>query len=301
MMLKQLRVFSAIAQSGSLTRAAELLNLSQPTASRQVQSLERELGVRLVRHGQHPLTLTEEGKVFALLAAQLLEGIEQFGQGADWGDPGIAVAVVATPTMTTHYLPTAVANFANVLPRCSVRIVSRNPVEALSMIQEGDVDFGLLPDPEMPSHFDYRHLFDVEMALVAPRGHQLTRAGIPGLREIARHPLILLRPGLASRKIIEGVFRRSNLVPHAMVEVESTEMVTRLVNLGLGPAIVPNLGFTEKDRQQLAIVSLSEVFPSRRAGIVTLRGQPLTNSATAFVEALVHVVRGTPSDSAVLS
>ena len=298
-MLKQLTVLSAMAQSGSLTKAAELLNMSQPTASRQIRSLERELGVRLVRHGQHPLTLTEEGKAFALMADQMLGGIEGFRQGAAWGDSGTSVAVVATPTMTMHYLPKAVADFGSLLPRCCLQIVSRNPVEALSMIQKGDADFGLLPDPEMPSSFDYRHLCDIDIVLVAPLGHQLVRAGAPGLHEIASHPLILLRPGLASRRIIEDVFRQSKLLAHAIVEVESAEMATRLVKLGCGLAIVPNLGFTEKDRQQLEIVPLSEFFPSRRAGIVTLRGQPLTNSATVFVKALANVVQGTRSDSAV--
>jgi DNA-binding transcriptional LysR family regulator len=285
--LTELRAFYVASLLGSITKAANALNTSQPTISRQIGSLEKELGTGLIVHGHRPLRLTGAGEALFDLAGAFLKAIEALDAVPPFNDYEAQVTVVATPTVASHNLVDAIARFTSDHPRWSVQMIAENPIDGLSLIQTGYADVGVLPDPGIPYRFDFIELSETPLVVIAPLNHAVGELPLPlELAQVISFPLILLRQGSATRTAIDSALRRLNLSGHPSIEVEGVEAIKRLIQQTQSVSIVPTRGLTDEDYECFTIVPMSHLFQPLKSGIVTLRDQPINRVVEAFIDNL---------------
>ena len=233
--VRHLRVVEAIERLGSMTRAAEVLFLSQPAVSNALRELERRLGVELFRRKGRGLEVTAAGKRLASRARNVLAEL-QAAEAELVEDTGASKGVLrmATECYTCyHWLPSVLSELQEQLPNLRLELgagSTRCPVEA---ILEGEVDFAIVFTPTSKAALELVPLFSNEVvAIVAPH-HPL--AGKPYLQaEDLREEHILLHFEPESSILMSELLRPAGIEPAGCSELRLTEAIVETVKAGLG-------------------------------------------------------------------
>lgn len=276
--LKSLQVLCAIAELGSVSKAAEHVGISQPAASRHLSSLESEMGEPLVYRGKRPIQLTQFGAAFARRAAPLVRDLLDLSPN----DPGLVeespVTIAATHDFTVHVLPYLVQAAGAQHPNIPLDLLAGTKPAVLSMVESGEADFGLVPRGNIPRTFAFDPLFTSYAALVTPLGHPLSEDDDITIEKIAEWPFVSWRRGFLSDRDSVDRYRRERMRFKSVLTLDSVTSVKTYVALGLGITIGPRYAIDPWDEARLNIVSLEGTIPGREFGIVTLRGKPLWKS-----------------------
>ena len=199
MEIKELISFYHVARLRSVSKAAEYLEIGQPTVTTHLQKLEQEFGVLLFDRIKRPIHLTSEGGTFFELAKPIVEavhdGIESLKLHMDYPEHRGSFAVGAYPDLVLHHLPPVIQEFRSHYPGVQIKLMARPYLTLMEMVLAGDLDlaFGNQPLPDNPA-LEFRHLFTSEYVLVTPLGHDLLGLQQIGLKDIASSPLIVLPP-----------------------------------------------------------------------------------------------------------
>ena len=286
MELRELKSFCTAARLRSISRAAESLGIGQPTVTTHIKKLEDELGMVLFDRVRRPIQLTLSGKTLADLATPLVEGIEGLAAATFEEEDHGPVEVAAYHDIVPHALLRVVKAFLARYPHVHLRIRSAFSEEVLEMVAKGEADMGLVPGPERGVGFDFQGLMGYERVLITPLDHPLLEVPLESLDQIARWPLILMRPRTYTRVMLETEFRRRGLSYEIVVELDGMDMIKRYVALGMGISVGPRLAIEPEDRRELGVVSLANLLPVEQAGVVTLRGKSLSTPAQNFIETM---------------
>ena len=173
--VKELRSFSIAARLRSISRAAELLDVGQPTVSTHIKKLEQELGTPLFDRIRRPIRLTLAGEKLLELAGPLVEGIESLATDTQQAQSEGPVTVGATANLMSHFLLRAVEAFRDENPRVHLRLRSRLRSEMIDMVSQGDVDFGIVPGMDPNPDLEFQALFPYERLLITPLDHPVLR------------------------------------------------------------------------------------------------------------------------------
>lgn len=285
--LQQLRGFYYTACTGSISKAAERMFLSQPSVSLQIKALERELGVQLFeRHGPR-ISLTPDGKSLLEIAQPLIEGFdnldEEFAAQRESVEGG-TVRLAAGGSTLQFILPTYVEKFVDEYPSIDLRLFNVTGKAGLKLLRHGDVDFAVGPMVETPRDIVFYPLMTYEPVLIARVDHPLARRRRIGLRDVAKYPLILPPKDQTTYHVVESAFAERSLPYEVKLEVGGYEVIKRYVTLGLGISIVMSHCLTRHDK--LFTFPLGRYFPKRRYGIVLRKGKQLTPAAKCFVRTM---------------
>ena len=283
MELRHLRSFCAVVKHQGVSRAAAALGLGQPTVTTHVRKLERELGMVLFDRVRRPIQPTLAGAKLAELAAPLVEGVDALAVRAAEAEETGPVSVASTPDIIPHALLQPVRTFRTLHPHVQLRILSGHRPDVLRMVADGEVDLGLLPDPERSPEFDFQSLFPYDRVLITPKGHPLLEAPLDSLDQIAAWPLIVMGPRGSTRLMLETEFQRKGLAYEIVAELDTMDMIKRYVALGLGISVGPSLAIGPEDEESLGVVDLGHMLPIEQTGIVTLRGKTLSAPARNFI------------------
>lgn len=286
MELRELRSFCTTARLKSITRAAELLELGQPTVTTHIKKLEKELGILLFDRVKRPIQLTPAGVALAGLATPLVEGIDGLAATTTDAEENGPVSVASTHDIISHALLRVVSIFLGIYPQAHLRVRSGLVSEVMDMVVHREVDMGLVPAIGSTADFDFTPLFASERVLITPPGHQLLENPITSLDEIARWPLILRRRETDTSRMLESEFQRKGLNYDVRVELDSMDMVKRYVALGMGVSVGPRLAIEPEDLDELGVVSLSSLLPVEQAGVVTLRGRAQSTPTRSFISVM---------------
>ncbi len=284
---QQLRGFCYAAASGSISKAAKRMGLSQPAVSQQIQTLENEMAVRLfVRHGS-TIQLTHDGELLYEMARPLIEQLEhldaQFRLRRSQIDEGHIEVAAGTSTIL-YFLPKFVEEFRGAYPKIEVRLHNVTGLEGLEQLRTGLVDFAVGPLITIPEDIDFHPIISYEPVVITCRGHPLASATL-SLKEISRYPLILPPRGLSTWHLVDSTFSRQGLSYQVAMEVGGWEVIKKYVELGLGISIIISIGIT--GQEQLEVLPAGEFFPRRTYGVVLRRGRILTPQARRFVSLLL--------------
>ena len=283
MELRQLRSFCTAARLRSIVRTAESLEMGQPTVTKHIKKLEQEMGTVLFDRVRRPIQLTPAGAALARLATPLVEGIEALAANTSLAEEEGPVSVASTHDIISHALLSGVRTFLQMHPHTHLLIRSGLIQEVLQMVEQGEVDLGLIPAPERSEGYDFVGLFADERVLITPLGHPLLEKPLTSLDEIAQWPLVLRTRETYTSKILEAEFQRKGLSYEVLVELDSMDMVKRYVALGMGVSVGPRLAIEPEDLDELGIVSLGHLLPVEQSGIVTLRGKSLSTPVQNFI------------------
>lgn len=281
--LQQLRGFCHVVQTGSISKAAERMFLSQPSVSLQIQALERELGVILFERNGPSLKLTPEGQTLYDLAQPLVDGMdnlyESFVDRYSNVDTG-SLAVAAGPSIINYVIKDPIKEFSQDYPNVKLCISNMTWEESLRAVLNDEVDLAVTAEPEKKEGVVYQQLFSFKTVLILPRVHPLASADKITLEDVAKYPFVLPQ----NHKMTEHVFKQNKLALKLKVEVGGLDLVKRFVESGIGLSIVSSICLESTDN--IVVREFSDYFPSRDYGILLRKGRFLSPQVKSFISIL---------------
>lgn len=239
----QVAAFVELARQGSLRAAAQSLFISEQGLRSRLLALEERLGVELYKKSRgirRRTPLTPQGKQFLAPAEAFLERaqglVHLFSNHSTMQD----VHIVASQYLIAYVLIEAVRRFHRLHPQIHVRLSARTEHEIEeALLDSQEFSFGVAAPYESSPELEYRHLFSMRWSLITPPRHALAARRKVRLSEIAKYPLVMYERGSTGRQHVAEAFQRLSLVPHVELEATNTDLVVRMVEAGLGVAIVP--------------------------------------------------------------
>ena len=213
--LRHLRTLIAVAESGSLVRAADVLSITQPAVSKSLAELENIVSKRLFERAPKGVTLTSAGRVLLSYAGISLRAIREGLDGLESEQAGEmpAVLVGALPNVATTVLPPALLRFAASMPRAKVTVRTGSNAQLISALHQGMLDFvvGRLAEPSDMQALSFEHLYTESLVLVVRAGHPLAaRQGVDPL-ELRKCRLVLPDAGTRVREAADRFFVASGM------------------------------------------------------------------------------------------
>jgi DNA-binding transcriptional LysR family regulator len=292
--ISQLETLLTISKTLSFRKAGEQLNLTQPAVSAQIKSLEDEFKAILVDRN-HPLNLTDRGKVFLEHAERILTIVEELKQKlSDLNQiPQGHIVLGTTASIAIQILPRVLSYFQNQFPLIKTTIQSMSSSQVLASVENGSVDIGIgyLSDrsPQVETSVLYYDTFEL---VTAPR-HPLASMRKVTIGMLKDVPLIMLSPDTQGRRFVDRIFREHQIQPNIAMELSSSEEVKRMAELNLGAAVVSKLSIAgELKRGTLKMISVNELEVSHPVGVITKSGRYLNSAMKQFLSDL----KGMPED-----
>ncbi len=283
MHLKSLTAFCLILRRGSLSAAAQDMNLSQPAVSRLISNLEHEVRFQLFHRDKRALRPTAEARAFYREAERILSGIEQLGdiardirRGAD-----ARLRVVAMSRLSIGVLPVAAAAFRARVPDIDLTLEThhRRDMERWLGGRQFDVGFGPLPIED--SQLDISPLGTKNaVAVFAPGGPLTGRTGVSA-RDLAGLPLISLTPDTLLQAQTEAIFAAAGVAPRLSMRTSSSQIACALAARGLGYAISDPIT-AHALAEPVEAIPIEPAFPLEY-GILCPRGEVVTPTAELFI------------------
>jgi DNA-binding transcriptional LysR family regulator len=292
MNLEQLRGFVAVAQLGNFTRAAEHLHLAQPSLSRQIASLEQDLGAELIHRSRGGSTLTVAGDALLPLARRMLADAESVHRelaelaGLQRG----RVRLGATPSLCISLVAEVLSVFHTAHPGIELYVSEQGSRRLLDELGRGELDLALITTSEATSadRFSVMPLLVEELVLISSASAPpVTTRDTITLDMIAGLPQIIFSASYDLRATTDAAFHDKNLTPDVVLEGAEMDAVLRFVERGLGVAIVPAMVLI--DRPGLRSVRLRA--PSLTRSITLAR--PTDVATTAAVAVMQRTITAT--------
>lgn len=283
--LKQLRAFCVAAETGSFSKAADLLDLTQPSISLQIQSLEKELDIILFHRNGPKISLTEEGKELLPIVQPLVEQIDTLPSvfASRLNQHGATELNISAGESTILYiLPPVIEKFKKSHPNVTIKLHNETGKNSLNLLRENKAEFAVGTIRDIPGDIQYRGIYNFAPVLILPYGHPLASEKNISLNQISKYELIIPPPHFSTWTIVESVFNEHNLPYKVSLEAGSWEVIKKYVELGLGISIVTSVCLTGNER--LITRPLPGFFLNRNYGVLLLKGKSLTPAARHFIE-----------------
>ena len=267
MLLAQIEGFIEIAREGNMRRAAYALSISQPALTARLQALEEELGTPFFRRSHSGMVLTPAGRAFLPHAERAIEAIQSGSSLVRELEHGVIgeLALAVAPAVSAYVLPEILVRFTERHPDVRLLVRTGHSEEIVDLVARGEVELGIvrqLRDARVRS----RPLYEDELVLVARPDHPFAQAGSVDVSEISEAQLILFDRTSSYYDVTNALFRVAGVVPRGVTEVDNIEAAKRMVERGLGVALLPGTAVADA----LSAGSLREI---ELVGTATIRRQ----------------------------
>lgn len=295
--LRHLHTFVAVAQQGTLGRAAETLNLSQPALSKTLNELEQLTGTRLLDRGRLGAQLTLVGEQFLTHAIRVLDALNTAGQSLNYQPEqnNAVIRIGALPTAALGILPEVIGQVHKLQPDLTLQVATTNNPMLLAGLKSAELDVGIgrMSDPEMMSGLNYEMLFLESLKLVVRPDHPLLQTTIT-LSRVLEWPVVVLPTGTVPRQNAEDLLHSHGCtLPTGCIETLSASLSRQLTANFDYVWFVPS-GAVKNDLRQGSLVALP-IMPigvGDPIGIITRVDAPLS----AGVQSLINAIRKTVPD-----
>ena len=288
--LHLLRMFSTVVRSGSFSKAAEILNISQPAISKGVRDFELQVGCRLLNRSPKGVVPTPEGLALSR-RAEALFAVERAAEeelSALRGLHNGSLRIGASTTIATYMIPRYLGAFHRAYPGVELHLISANTRDIAEQMVAQDLDIGLVEGP-----VDDRSLIaepwrtDV-MKLIAAPDHAFAReAGPIDPKRIENEVLIVREPGSGSREVVTQALAAHGIEPPRTLEIGSTAAIKQVVAAGLGVSIVSIVAVEDQVQLgRLKVLELSGMKIERTLWQLKLPSRVAMPAARAFEKML---------------
>ncbi|WP_245630029.1 LysR family transcriptional regulator [Alicyclobacillus acidiphilus] len=295
--------FLRVVECQSLSRAASQLHTTQPTVTRQIQQLERLLGVFLFERSSRRLIPTEAGRrvyEYATEVAQLEHRLlEDLGMLVDPERGIIRIGSGLSPAL--YRLPSILAAYASHHPSVQFQVVTGSSKETLHQLNARTVDIAIVTTPPNDSSsFHATALWQDQLVVVAPPRHALAGRDCAAA-DLVKHPMVVMHRDSGLRRLLHDRFAQIGLseVIQPVVETDSLEAMSRFVQAGLGVAVIPWSAVQDDVRnERVRVIRLADMeLGSRTITVVTRRHGILSAAASRFVDELPEIVAAMGPDT----
>lgn len=292
MNLKQLEAFVQVAESGSFSKAARALFLTQPTVSAHISSLEKELKARLFVRNTKEVSLSEDGKLLYQYARQMIElekTIETtFLEGARTESRCITIATSTIPGQ--YLLPEILVKFSAKYPNEQFKIMEMDSASVIEKVVDCIADIGFTGTVLEKKHCKYIPFYNDELVIIMPDTEKYRKivekeTDISWVKDEA---FIMREEGSGTRKEAEKQLKRAGIDVgnlNIVASIENSEAIKRSVKNGIGITIISKLAAQEEiDAGEVLAFPLSEEGSGRDLNLVYNKNYQLIPAASKFVK-----------------
>lgn len=284
--LNLLRVFYHVAKTEQISKAAEILNVSQPAISQQIKSLEDQIGFKLFSRSKKGVKLTQEAEeIFAYcknIFAQV-ESINHTLQNISSLDTGI-LRIGASDTICKYYLIDKLKTFEELYPKIRYRVTNCTTTESLTLLKNNDVDIAFVHTPVTNQNFTFRPCLTLEDYFVCSKDFDCSQ--IKELSDLTKYRTLLLEKSSHSRKSLDSNLLRYNVELRPKFELASLDLLIEFAKKNMGIICVSKQYIkTELESQELKIIPLKEKLDLRSISLA-FDNNTISHAAKRFMEIL---------------
>jgi DNA-binding transcriptional LysR family regulator len=285
--LLQLRYFQVVARTEHITRAAEELSIAQPSLSKTILHLEKEIGISLFdRHGRS-IRLNQFGKAFLEHIETIFRELEE-GQRKVRAMAGLEYGEISLVTASVCWLPALLHRFQVLHPSVHFRLSQYPLAELPHQLETGACDFCFLSTPLMKPGIQWRPLRTEEFLLVVPPTHRLAGQESVPLREVAHEAVVIEKVGYGIRDLIDNFCQQAGFTPTVSYEIDEPAALYEFVKAGLGVAISPAIMKKQISEQGLRSLHLTNPTCQWTFGIAWHQKHSLSQAAHAFLQFIME-------------
>jgi LysR family transcriptional regulator, low CO2-responsive transcriptional regulator len=286
----RLRLLVEVDRRGSISAAAESCGVSQPSATKQLKTLEAAVGDKLVERNGRASRLTEAGQIVVSHAARVLDTLqgleEELGALRD-AETG-TLALAASTTSGSYVLPSILQCFATKHPGVDVDIAIGSSAWVAERVAKREFSLGIAGEVELPDGVRAEPFLDDELVGIAAPGRVKLRRGRASVAELERWTLLVREVGSSTRTVADRYLARAGYHPANRWELDSNEAIKRTVQAGLGVGFVSELIVRDEvERGELVQFGIEGAEPMRRSIYLLLPAyRDSTPAERAFIDSL---------------
>lgn len=294
MELGQLEALVQVAAHRSFSKAAEVLFLTQPSVTARIQALEKELNEDLFERTGRAVRLTDAGMAFLPYAERVLKTVQEGRDALDalrHGEFG-SLRIGSALTVSAYVLPKILKTFRARYPGVEVMIRTGRSEQVLEMLLNDEVQVGLV---RYLTHREIEtvHLYDDEVVLVTDPRHRFAEERSASIEDVGRQPLIFFDKGSSYYSLVHGFFREAGVVPRHAMQLDSMEATKKMVEEGLGIAILPRVSVERELKagllSEVAITGVPHI--RRQIALIYRRNRRHARTVGAFIDVLQKMYR----------
>ena len=290
-----LAIFHAVLRSGSVSRAAEQLMISQPAVSKQLKELERSLGTALFDRLPKGMRPTPAGELLGEYASRIFSTAIEAGQALDElrGLRRGKLIVGASTTIGVYLLPEVFVAFRRKFPDVQLELEIANSDVILKRLEDGAIQLGLTEGVIASGSVQTSAFATDRLVAIAPCDHPLSRKRSIDAKTLCREPFIVRETGSGTKSVVERALIARGLSIQPAMSLGSTEAIKRAVAGGVGVAIVSELSIRlELEARRLVKLRVSDLEIERPLHRLMLPGRNETSVVAAFMAMIASVIKG---------
>jgi LysR family cyn operon transcriptional activator len=283
--LRHLRYFLAVAEERHFTRAAEKLHVTQPTLSHQIREFEGQLALSLFDRVGRRVKLTAAGEMLLPHARRVIRALADAQTELDemHGLKRGTLKVGIIQTVNSCVIPDIVARFGAAHPGINVTCSEMAVADIESELESGSLDLGISFLPPYRKNLTGQKLFAEELVAVVTADHALAAKRNLRIRDVARHPMVLLAQKFCTRQLIDRAMSEAGVQPDVKVEMNTVDSILSTVRRTQLVTLLPELALCQRDTG-LKAIAITEPAPRRSVGLVWLENAHQRAAAEAFAE-----------------
>jgi DNA-binding transcriptional LysR family regulator len=279
--LNSLNAFLAVADTGSFSKAAEKIFLSQPAVSKRILALESRLNAKLFDRVGRQVHLTEAGRVLYAKSRALLHELTEVKRTLGNLNSGVGteLSFATSHHVALHRLPKPLKAFHKKYPNTRLTLSFMESEKACQTVAQGDLEMAIVTLPSrIHAPLRAEKIWGDPLKIVVARDHALARKRSISIQNLSEFPAILPGPGTATREIILQALRIDRAKLQIGMSTNYLEVLKMLTHVGLGWCALPQVMVDAN----LKVLEIKKVNIERALGIVTHENRTLSNAASAW-------------------
>ncbi|AIE77883.1 transcriptional regulator, LysR family protein [Bacillus cereus] len=238
MNIENIEAFIYVCQLGSFNKAAEALYLTQPSVTARIQSLEREINIKLFHRNGNKISLTEKGEYFFPHAQKILQSYQEAKYGLQQVTIPYDLVIGSALSISNNILPEILPGFKSEFKDVRIKIVTGHSQDILQKVINKEVDFGIVRT-ETHLQVESIRLYNDPIGLFVPRNHIFLKEEKVTIEHVSKQPLIFFDYGSMDWLMIHRLFSSNDVSPNISLEVDNMETAKNLVIQGMGISFLP--------------------------------------------------------------
>jgi DNA-binding transcriptional LysR family regulator len=239
----KLKVFCTVAETKSFSKASEIIHLTQPAVSLQIQALEEVYETKLFDRTSSTVVLTPAGEILYKYAKEILSLFASVEKdiGEITGLVKGSISVGASTTIGNYVLPSVISDFKKKSPKIKIHLLVGNTKRIVEFLNAGNIDLGIVEGEVTKYKIKTEKLISDELSLIVPANHTWSKKGEVSILDILKEPFIFREEGSGTRQVIEKYLSKRGISPQKMkitTILGSTEAIKEAVENGTGLSIV---------------------------------------------------------------
>ncbi|MBI5025282.1 MAG: LysR family transcriptional regulator [Nitrospirae bacterium] len=288
----KLRVFCTVAETKSFSKASEIIHLTQPAVSLQIQALEELYGIKLFDRSSSAVSLTRPGEILYKYAKEILSLYSSAEKEISeiTGLVKGSVTIGASSTIGNYLLPGVIADFRKKYPKVKVHLFIGNTKRIVELLSSGNIDVGLVEGDVNRQKIIVERLLLDELILIVPHTHPWAKHANISISELPKEAFIFREEGSGTRQVVEKYLAKYDILPQNLkisLILGSTEAIKGAVEDGMGVSIISRWAAKKESRYgSLKIVTIKEEKFVRDFSLLYNKGNYSSHTLTEFLSFL---------------